>query len=292
MQNEIKISRAQFNLSRSLSCGQVFGWQKKAAADGIEWWHGCIANTPVRINQNAKGLLHFEGKNVSQKAIENYFSLSEDYAKIKRELSKDSTLKKAIACAQGLRLIKQAPFECGVSFVCASFANIPRIQKMLSNLRTRFGKKVAAFGEMFDLFPAPSSLARASEQELTECGLGYRTKYVKNFALHFEKNAGKLESLKKRDYESAKRELMQREGIGEKVADCILLFSLGHTEAFPVDVWIKRAMLQWYAKEIGNPKASERQIAEFARKKWGRHAGLAQEFLYCYSRECGLKDSK
>ncbi len=275
----ISISKNSFSLDRSLSCGQVFGWRKES-----EWWQGCIENNPVRVRQAEKGTLFFQG--AQAKEIRRFFSLDFNLNAAQKKLSKDAAMKKAIACAKGLRIIRQEPFECGVSFICATFANIPRIQKMLFSLRKRFGKKTRAFGEEFYLFPEPSALAKASERELKECGLGYRARFVKSFAEKFAKNKGELQSLEKSDYETAKRELIKHDGIGEKVADCVLLFSLGFGEAFPVDVWIRRAMLDFYAKQIGNSKAGNREIGDFAKRKWGENAGLAQEYLYCFAREC------
>ncbi len=278
----IPIPKSSFDLERSLACGQVFGWLKRG-----EWWLGEISGKPCRIRQKENGALEFQG--VSEKQIRHYFSLDFDLEKARKTLAKDATLKKALACAQGLRIIRQEPFVCGTSFICATFANIPRIQKMLFNLRKRFGKLVSAFGEEYYLFPTPSALAAASAQELRECGLGYRARYVGGFAEKFAKNRGELEKLAKMDYENAKRELVKHDGIGDKVADCVLLFSLGKGEAFPVDVWIRRAMLRWYGKQIRGK--TNKDIADFAREKWGKDAGLAQEYLYCYSRSCGLKEN-
>ncbi|MFA6048737.1 MAG: DNA glycosylase [Candidatus Micrarchaeia archaeon] len=281
----LAISKNAFSLERSLACGQVFGWLKRE-----DWWVGEISGKPCRIRQRENGTLEFDGASETQ--IRHYFSLDFDLKKAQKLLAKDATLKKALACAKGLRIIRQEPFQCGTSFICATYANIPRIQKMLFSLRKRFGKRVSAFGEEFYLFPKPSALASASARELGECGLGYRARYVKGFAEKFAKNEGELRALARKGYADAKNQLMLREGIGEKVADCVLLFSLGKGEAFPVDVWIRRAMLHWYGGQIRGKRKSNREIADFARAKWGETAGLAQEYLYCYSRSCGLKERK
>ncbi|MFQ5406344.1 MAG: hypothetical protein ACE5DI_04265, partial [Candidatus Micrarchaeia archaeon] len=133
----------------------------------------------------------------------------------------------------------------------------------------------------FYLFPTPKSLAKAGLKELKACGLGYRAKYVKSFSEKFEQNKKELEGLKKKTYADAKKTLRQHDGIGEKVADCILLFSLDKTEAFPVDVWIKRAMANAFP-HLKNKSNSA--LAEFGRNRWRKNAGIAQEYLYFFVR--------
>ena len=167
---------------------------------------------------------------------------------------------------------------------------------MLFNLSKRFGEETCIESHVLYTFPKPMKLAQASVQELAACGLGYRAKYVSETAKLFCERTFDLERLKKTAYEKAKQELMDLPGVGPKVADCVLLFSLEKLEAFPVDVWIKRAILRYYARHfpnklIKNISAQEslsspayEKMSSFGREYFGSYAGYAQEYMYHYER--------
>jgi N-glycosylase/DNA lyase len=157
----------------------------------------------------------------------------------------------------------------------------------LHNLRTEYGRTTELHDHVIHLFPSPQSLGSASLSDLRACGLGFRDRYVKELGermQHFD-----VARLRKENYENAKAALMESAGIGEKVADCICLFSLDKHEAFPIDVWIARVMAKLYGKEIRvmfpRTKFSYKDIQTFARAKWDGDAGYAQAFLYMYARK-------
>ncbi len=165
---------------------------------------------------------------------------------------------------------------------------------MLQNLRRKFGEELEpSFPSdcSYFSFPTPQALAKASEKELRECNLGFRAKYVKEFAQSVASKRLGFSQLARLDFFSARKKLIEQKGIGEKVADCVLLFSLGRYEAFPVDVWIRRAVTCLYSKELrqfakaNKSKISDDLIRRFAASKWGAYAGYAQQFLYLYARE-------
>ena len=161
--------------------------------------------------------------------------------------------------------------------------NMARIRKMVLCLSLKFGKEVKFDGKKFHLFPEPKALALATADQLKACGLGYREYYIISAARAV--NAGfDFSKLKRMDYLHAKRGLMMLPGIGEKVADCVLLFSLGFTQAFPVDVWIKRVMENLY---FNGKKVPESKIGEFARKKFGKDAAIVHEFLFANRENLG-----
>jgi len=269
-----------FDLHITLTSGQVFGWKKVD-----DWYYGEIAGKPVRIRQDNNSL-QFEG--ASRNEVADYFALDEDVAAICRRISRnDPILSKAVNEFRGLRILRQDPWICTVSFVCSAFSNIPRIEKKLQNLRTRYGKTAYIAGHPVHLFPSPRSLADAPLSQLRACGLGFRDKYVKGLGQRMRRFD--VAALRRENYEEAKESLMESAGIGEKVADCICLFSLDKHEAFPIDVWIARVMANLYSKEIRamfpKTKLSYKDVQSFARAKWGKDAGYAQAFLYIYARK-------
>ena len=272
-----------FKLELSLCCGQVFGWQRRG-----EWFYGFIGGKPVKVRQAAGGIEFVGGPD--RRAVARYFRLDDDLNKIQAAVGVDAKMRGAIRQSRGLRLLRQDPWECSVSFICSAYSNIPRIEKMLDSLRKRFGKRVVFCGVEMRAFPSPGKLAKATVRDLERCGLGYRAPYVKAFAERVY--GGKIDfgALRRMPYGDAKAVLMRERGVGEKVADCILLFSLDRLEAFPVDVWIQRIMVSLYGREIRRLEergklVSERAVRRFAQARFGKWAGYAQQYFYA-ARKC------
>ena len=277
-----------FNLDFALCCGQTFRWDKKD-----DWWYGVAAEKVLRIRQNGNTL---EFENANADFVKSYFRLHDDLPMIFLHISKDSHIKTAIKEFRGLRILRQAPWECLVSYICATYKNIAAIKQMLLDLSERFGEEIRFNGCSFYTFPTPAELAKATVKELAGCGLGYRAKYVSGTAKAVYEHSLDLERLKRCDYETARAELLNFPGVGPKVADCILLFSLEKLEAFPVDVWMRRVILRHYAEHF--PRGFIKRISDekslsnsgyarlnlFGRRYFGEHAGYAQEYLYHYER--------
>jgi N-glycosylase/DNA lyase len=284
----VKLGMAHFNLDVTLCCGQVFRWDKKG-----EWWYGVARNNVFKIRQVNQEL---EFANADKRFIMHYFGLDDDLKKISAEIGKDEYILNALREFWGLRIIRQDPWECLVSYICATYKSIAAIKQMLSRLSRKFGERVTLDGCDFYSFPTPKKLAKATESALMACSLGYRAKYVLATSRRIFENNFSLESLKQMPYHQAKKELVAFPGVGLKVADCVLLFSLGKSEAFPVDIWVKRVILKHYAAHF--PKAFIEKISshdslsngeyerlnEFGRKYFGIYAGYAQEYLYHYER--------
>ena len=277
-----------FCLDVTLCCGQVFRWSKFG-----EWWYGVVRDKVFKVRQvGAK----FDYANVDSKFVENYFSLDDDMQKIMGSIGKDAHIRKAIKEYWGLRLIRQDPWECLISYICATYKNIAAIKHMLNNLSRKFGKMVSFDGLDFYTFPTCHDFANSTEADLLACGLGYRAKYVLETSKKFCTSSFNFETLKNLSYVEAKKALLEFSGGGMKVADCVLLFSLSKMEAFPVDVWIKRVLFNHYSKRL--PKdllkklsvngslsnADYENLNAFGRSYFGEYAGYAQEYLYHYER--------
>jgi N-glycosylase/DNA lyase len=279
---------APFWLDVTLCCGQVFRWDKLG-----EWWYGVAQDRVLKVRQVGG---KFEYANVDAKFVENYFSLDMDLQKIVESINKDAHIRKAVKEYWGLRLIKQDPWECLISYICATYKNIAAIKHMLNNLSRKFGEKVMFEDFDFYTFPTCQKLAKATDADLMDCGLGYRAKYLLDTSRRICQGNFNLESLRKLPYVEAKKALMEFPGVGAKVADCVLLFSLGKSEAFPVDIWVKRVMLNHYGDMLPQDlvkKLAARQslgsgdyekLNAFGRSYFGEYAGYAQEYLYHYER--------
>ncbi len=264
------------NIEDTINSGQVFLWKKINSK-----WYGI----------NGKKTLILEDKlDVKSREIHNFFRYDDDFQKIKKQLSKDNVMKKAISNFPGMRILRQDPFQCYISFIVSSNSNIPNIQTRLQKLSQRFGEKKMIDGMEFFLFPKPEKLANASITDIAKCGLGYRTKYVKKASIAVDKGMINFSSLKKLDYQEARDSLCQVFGIGKKVADCILLFSLDKLEAVPLDRWVLRILQKYYSKEfqITTKTITEKTYDDLHDKivdHFGKYAGYGQQFLFKNERD-------
>jgi N-glycosylase/DNA lyase len=273
--------RVPFDLGVTLCCGQVFRWELRSG-----WWYGVVGGRVWKVRQVDDTL---EYENAEENDVLEYFGLQDDLHRILKGIARDPYARNAVEKFRGLRILRQEPWECLISYICATYKGIPAIKRMLYQLSIGFGEKIMFEGREFHTFPTVEKLARASIGMLTNCGLGYRTKYVKETAEIALKHAFDLGGLRGMRYEKAKKELLKLPGVGPKVADCVLLFSLGKTEAFPVDVWMRRVILRHYAQHL--PEEFTRRLSEekslsnteyaqlslFGRNYFGKYAGYAQE---------------
>jgi N-glycosylase/DNA lyase len=277
-----------FNLDFSLCCGQVFRWEKVG-----NWWYGIVGDRILKIRQCGREL---EFKGADEEFVREYFRLDDDLAEISRYVDKDTYIHSAFKRFVGLRLVRQPPWNCLIGFICSIQKNIPAIEHMLSKISTKYGEKSSFDGKTFYLFPTVEKLATASEEDLRYCSLGFRAKYVKATSKKILDENIDLHRLRGMPYVEARRILLEFCGVGLKVADCVLLFSLDKNEAFPIDVWIKRAILNHYADKFDPDLVKTLQsrpaltngeylkIGNFARNYFGKYAGYAQEYLYHYER--------
>jgi len=293
MEIQLDRSTVPFSLEHTLTCGQLFRWEKLG-----DWWYGVVEDNVVKIRQIADKLI-FQTfpEEVNAEFIENYFRLGDDLPSILSQIGKDEHTRRAIQRCHGLRISRQEPWECLASYICATYKNIPAIKNMILNLSKRFGKKITFDGHDFYTFPKPSGLAHASHEEIRNCKLGFRAERIIETSKILDRRKFDLKALRKMDYDRVRQKLLSLPGVGQKVADCVLLFSLDKLEAFPVDIWMKRAILEFYPeyfensfiKKVSNkcsvtPREYE-TISSFGREYFGKYAGYAQEYLFTLVRE-------
>ena len=266
----------EINLDDTINSGQVFLWKKFNSK-----WYGV----------NGRKVLILEDKlDKNNKDIHNFFRFDDNFQKIKNQLAKDKVVKDAIENFPGMRILRQDPFQCYISFIVSSNSNIPNIQTRLEKLCKTFGEKKIIHGRETFLFPEPERLSDASIRNIAKCGLGYRSKYVKEAATAVNKGIIDFSSLKKLDYHDARDDLCQVFGIGKKVADCILLFSLDKLEAVPLDRWVLRILQKYYSNEfqIKTKSITDKTYDDLHNKiidHFGKYAGYAQQFLFKNERE-------
>lgn len=276
---------SHFDPETSVNSGQVFLWERRGEA-----WYGVHADRIVKFSRRDGGFV-FEAFPESKGIERKMFRLDDDTEKIVGQISKDPLIHRLVSAYPGLRLMRQNPSQCIFSFVCASNTNIPMIRRMLGTLSRKYGEKIAVEGAEFHAFPSAKALDIATEAELRACGLGYRARAIKAAARAITSGALNLEQMKKVSYDEAKAELLKIYGIGNKIADCILLFSLEKLDAFPIDVWIARALAghySWLAGKKMSEKLTEKQyegVSEAAREYFGKYAGYAQQYLYYHMRQ-------
>ena len=274
---------SDFHPVHTFMCGQCFRWieNEDGSFDGVAY------KKVINVSLNENSLII---KNTSEDDFNNiwkhYLDLDRDYAPIKKILSDDINLKKAIEYGYGIRILNQQPWECLVSFIISTQNQIPRIKKIVSSLSERFGQKLKIEDREYYSFPDADALRGVTEDELSFLKAGYRAGYIVDAVNKVTSGEINLESLFDMDYVSAKKELMKIKGVGEKVADCVLLFSYGKTEAFPIDVWVGRIMRSLYLSE----NASVGEIRQTSEKLFGKNAGIAQQYLFYYARENKIQE--
>ena len=259
-----------------MNSGQVFLWRR----DG-KYWYGV----------NGQDVLKCDGTGVvgSYGSDGACFFRDDDMQKVAESISRDRVVRKAVAQYPGLRLLRQDPFQCCITFIASSNASIQKIRSSLEELCTRFGKKVRYDGKKFFLFPRPTDIAGASVSQVMQCGLGYRAGYVMRSSEMIQDRQVDFEAVRKMGYHTAKEELRVLPGVGNKVADCMLLFALDKTEAFPLDRWVARILQKYYSGRFGS--ASHFTDRQYDRLHgdivghFGPYAGYAQQFLFKMERE-------
>jgi len=266
-----------FSLDQTLGCGQVFRWTRDP--DGV--WEGVVGSHLIRIQQ-VGGRLNYTG--APAPFIRHYLSLDVDLPSILASIDADPVIHDAIARCYGLRLVRQPPWECSVSYICSTNSNIPTIRRRIAAIAETYGSPIVSGEPGRYTFPAPEEIACRGHNGLTECRLGYRQAYVYGTSSMITDVPCWEEKIRRLSYAESRKDLMTLHGIGPKAADCILLFAFQKYEAFPVDVWIRRIMQEHYLPDLQtDAPLSIREyetIRTFAREHFGKYCGWAQEYLY------------
>lgn len=263
-----------FDISETLECGQCFRFVKLGKLEYI-----IIANGKVlRVLQQDDIT---ELSPCTAEEFENiwlkYFDLEQDYSQIKAVLSKDDVMSQAIGFAEGIRILNQEPWECLLSFIISQNMNIPRIKQIVHNISEFYGDKL----DDYYAFPTISQLKGVTTEDLAALKTGFRAKYLKDAIDKISSGQIEISGFPQKTTDELKKILMSIYGVGEKVADCTLLFSCMRHECFPMDVWIRRVMSELY---FNGGEASSREVHEFAAEKFGGYAGYAQQYLFHYGR--------
>lgn len=270
-------------LSHTLMCGQAFRWRPEGG-----WFLGTVGSTAMKVRKAPGGLEVRSSPPVSAGLVRSYFRLDDDLDAILKEVSVDRHIRRAIDRYRGLRLLRQDPWECLVSYVASSASNIPKISRCISKMSQNYGDRLELGGFVTHAFPAPETLAAAGARALRGCELGFRAGYIAGIARDMTDPDSQglltpegLRSLRQVPAEQARLKLLEFLGVGEKVADCVLLFSLDKLDTFPVDRWVQRVAERLFFR---GRKLSPKKAREWGRGHYGRYAGYAQQYLFHYMR--------
>ena len=271
-------NKFSINIDNSINSGQVFLWKKDDSN-----WYGINGQDILQINKN--GVI----KSIQNLKID-FFRKNDDIEEIIKSISKDKTVREAVKQYEGLRIFKQDPFQCMISFIISSNSNIQKIKNSLEKITKKFGTKIKIKNKEFFLFPKPEKIAKASIDEIKKCGVGYRAPFIKEAAKMVFSKKIDFKYLEKCDYKEAKKNICLIPGVGNKVADCILLFSLNKLEAFPLDTWMIKILEKYYSNQFNiETKTITQKQYELLHEKivnyFGPYCGYAQQFLFKMERE-------
>ncbi|MGN0378483.1 MAG: DNA-3-methyladenine glycosylase family protein [Butyrivibrio sp.] len=274
--NTIVNGISDFLLSQTLECGQCFHFIKNNEEDYLISAMGrCL-----HVSQEGDRLTFYDTEPKEYEGVwKHYFDLDRDYGKIKEALlEKDDTLKPAIDDMWGVRILNQDFFETLISFIISQNQQIPRIKQIVARISCNYGKK---YSDDIYGFPDADEILAAGEAGIKECKAGFRAPYIIDACNKYKDKTIQEERLRTEDYTGCISELKLIKGVGDKVANCVALFSLERRNAFPVDVWIKRIMENiYFGKETSIPA-----IQELAAEKFGEYGGYAQQYLFCLARK-------
>jgi N-glycosylase/DNA lyase len=269
-----------YDLAATFTSGQAFRWRRCG-----EGWVGVIGNRWVRLQADGFTIVAETAEPVADWAwLAEYLQLPLDLGAVFGTFPDDEPIRAAVAACRGLRLLRQDPWECLASFILSSTKQISQIQQIVSLLCERYGEPVAvpAGHAPVCAFPAAVRLARSSEAELRACKMGFRAPYLLATARTIADGQFDLGRVPRLPVEAARAELMTLPGVGRKIADCVLLFAYGCSQAFPVDVWVAKALQQLYfpRRRVRLPR-----LQQFATTHFGPNAGYAQQYLFHYMRK-------
>ena len=269
-----------YDLNATLASGQAFRWTR---CDGA--WEGVVHGRWVRLIPRPDEIaVETAADDSDWSQVKNFLQTNVDLAAILATFPDDAPMRAAVAACRGLRLLRQDPWECLASFICSSTKQIVQIQQIIRLLCECFGAPVPTpiGGAPAFAFPTIARIARCTEAELRACKMGFRAPYLLGTAQALMRGDVRLSALAAMPLEQARAELLKFPGVGRKIADCVLLFGCGFPQAFPVDVWVMRALGQLYFPR--RRRVTLRRLHEFSASHFGPHAGYAQQYLFHYMR--------
>lgn len=259
----------------TLFSGQAFRWRRIG-----EWYQGVVFGNVVTIRRTPEGLkltTYPDNETWIAPQLVDYLGLHTDLEQVYSAIATDSRLVSAISRYNGMRVLRQDPWECLISFICTSASNIPRITKNIESICEAFGRPLANNDVVRHTFPSPEALAEGTETQIRDLGLGYRAAYLVSTARLIAEGNLDLYALREASYEEALKVLVSMYGVGDKVANCVLLFSMDKPEAFPVDTHINQSIHEWY---LNNTKLNRVKLRMWAQEYFGPCAGYANHYLF------------
>ncbi len=267
-----------FDIGKTMECGQAFNFEKID-----EGYYKISAYRKVLFVKQKNDIIEMypTNKDDFHNIWFEYFDLGTDYAKIYKKFVKDDVLKPLVEYGDGIRILKQEKWECLISFIISQNNRIPQIKKCINYFAENYGDKI----ENGFAFPTPEQLSEKSIEQLQESKVGFRAKYIYDCTQKVVNNEIEINKIAKKSRDEIQSELLKIKGVGVKVANCVLLFAYSKAEAFPVDVWIKRAMETLY---FDNEEQKNDAIQKFAENKFGEYSGIVQQYIFYYARDNAL----
>ena len=269
------LAAPDFDLEATLGCGQVFHWVREGAG-----WLGAVGDAAVYVEQ--RGGRVFVPAGLEESAA-RYLALDHPLAEIRATFPDDPAMAAAARFCRGLRIVRQPAWECVATFITSSLKQVAHIAQISHTLRRRFGARLEWEGRELFAYPTPEALARRSEAELRACALGFRAKNLLGAARMIAEGAVDLAQVARMDDAAARAELCRLPGVGEKVANCALLFGFGRLRAFPIDVWIERVLRELYFQR--KRKVTTQRLRAFSADYFGPFGGYAQQYLFHHARK-------
>lgn len=263
---------SDFDIAQTFDCGQCFRFD---LVDG--YWQGISCGRFARFNQPSPDTLEIYADQADIDYWVTFLALDTDYSAVKEDIASKfggQTILSAMECGSGIRILRQHPWETLISFIISQNNNIPRIKKIVESLCREFGEKIECGERVYYAFPTPEALYNAGESAIFALKTGFRARYIYDAASRVVDGRLNIDALCEMDSDTLNEALLEICGVGPKVAACVSLFGFGHTEAFPIDVWVKRIMLKYYPDGLDI-------------KSLGRYAGVAQQYLFYYERYLG-----
>lgn len=269
-----------FDTKAIFTCGQAFRWYEEKDGSFTTVHLGRVLNV---LNKDDKVI--FKGTNLEEfnEIWIDYFDLNTDYQSIRKSLANNEILANAMEYGKGIRILNQNHFEMLISFIISANNMIPRIRKSIEVISMRYGKFICEDeNRKYYSFPTVEELSKATVEELREFAkVGFRDKRIFDTVNMIKNENIDLDNFENLETDILREELLKFSGVGNKVADCIMLFSYKRGEVFPVDVWIKRVMEELFIKE----ETPVKKISKEADRIFGKYAGYAQQYLFYYGRE-------
>ncbi len=280
MKSEVFLPANDYDLAATLDSGQVFRWRQE---NGL--WHGVIGKNHVRLKQERDGIWAGVAARVQNwDWLQKFLQIDIDLETVLRTFPNDEPMNHAVAICRGLRVLRQEPWECLASFILSATKQIVQIRQIVAHLCECFGEELVGDdtqGNLRYAFPSPEKIAGVTELDLRKCKMGFRAPNLLATAREIADGKLDLAALGNLPYAEAREKLMTLRGVGGKIADCVLLFAYGFDSAFPVDVWVERALQTLYFPER---RVNDKKLRHFAATHFGPHAGYAQQYLFHYMR--------